>query len=49
MKKFISLISSCLLCTAVYGQNYAIMGATVHTMGEQGSIDNATVLSLIHI
>lgn len=44
MKKLTSLIASCLLCTAVHAQNYAIVGATVHTMGEQGSVDNATVL-----
>ncbi|MFT4941233.1 MAG: imidazolonepropionase-like amidohydrolase [Paraglaciecola sp.] len=44
MKKLIILISSCLLCAAVQGQNYAIVGATVHTMSQQGSVSNATIL-----
>ena len=44
MKKLISLISSCLLCAAVQAQDYAIVGATVHTMGARGTVDNATVL-----
>lgn len=44
MKALISLVATSLLCSAVYAQNYAIVGATVHTMGAKGSIENATVL-----
>ena len=44
MKALLSIIASSLLCTIVHAQNYAIVGAKVHTMGSKGTLENATVL-----
>lgn len=44
MKKLIGFLSTCVLCAGVSAENYAIVGATVHTMGEQGTVKDATVL-----
>jgi imidazolonepropionase-like amidohydrolase len=44
MKVLLSLIITCMLCSSVQAQNYAIVGATVHTMGPKGTLENATVL-----
>ena len=44
MKILMGFISTCLLCTSLQAENYAIVGATVHTMGAQGTVKNATVL-----
>ena len=44
MKKLISFLSTCLLCSSLQAENYAIVGATVHTMGPQGTVKDGTVL-----
>ena len=46
MKKLIqySLLSSMLLTQIVDAKSIAIVGAKVHTMSSQGTINNATVL-----
>ena len=44
MKILMGFLFTCLLCTSLQAENYAIVGATVHTMGAQGTVNNATVL-----
>lgn len=43
IKTLAASVSVC-LSTAVFADEIAITGATVHTMGKQGTVDNATVL-----
>lgn len=44
MKKLISVISMSMMAMSAFAADYAIVGGTVHTMSEQGTIKNGTVL-----
>lgn len=44
MKRLTLMIFALLSCSAAYAQTTAITGATVHTVGPNGSIENATVV-----
>lgn len=44
MRRLTSLLAFSLIAAGSYATDYAIVGATVHTMSSQGTIENGTVL-----
>ena len=44
MKRFILIVSLAVLVSAVQAETIAIVGGTVHTMGPNGTLENATIV-----
>ena len=44
MKKMTTFLAASLVCCHAAAKDYAVVGATVHTMSGKGAMENATVL-----